>query len=75
MSREREHEAELRLAHIYDSLRRAQVNEDGQLTEESGGFLSALDYAVRGHPGCLEPLEFQLEREHALERWREELRL
>jgi hypothetical protein len=36
------------------------------LVEDAGGLLSALDYAVRGAPGCMEPDEWQERRRLAL---------
>lgn len=72
----REREAELRLAQIYDVLQDASIHEDtGVLENDPGAFLSALDYAVRGDSGCNEPEEWDEEREHALDRWRERLAL
>jgi hypothetical protein len=42
------------------------VNEDGDLVSDVGSLLSALDYALRGSEGCVEPDEWQEQRRRAL---------
>lgn len=60
-------ELALRLADAYAVLSKATVDEDtGELQEDPGGLLSALDHALTGSSGCLEPDEWQAERVAAL---------
>lgn len=57
----------LRLAFAAEMLASVEVDEDtGELSEDAGGLLSALDYALRGSPGCVEPDEWQEQRRRAL---------
>jgi predicted trehalose synthase len=55
-------EALLRLAEIASMLRSVKCDEDGQPMEDLAGLLSALDYALRGDPGCIEPSDWQADR-------------
>src|SRR4051812_31525205 len=57
-------EALLRLAFVREMLSSASVDEEtGELQEDAGGLLSALDYALRGDPGCVDSEEWASERE------------
>lgn len=62
-------ELELRLAHTHEMLRTVETDEDGQPVidlEQLGALFSALDYALRGSPGCVEREEWYAERAEAL---------
>lgn len=57
----------LRLVDVADVLAAAKTDEDGELDAAyAAGLLSALDYALRGDHGCLEPDEWQERRRRAL---------
>ncbi len=59
-------EMALRLAHVHSMLSRIKVDDDGQIAEEhTAGVLSALDYGLRGDPGCVEHEDFERERQAA----------
>lgn len=63
------HELELRLADVAELANHtAESNEDinAGMPKVDGGFLSALDYALRGSPGCIEPADWQQARQAAL---------
>jgi hypothetical protein len=72
-------EAELRLAEIKDMLDDATDEEGGAadiVRRDLPGFLSALDYALRGDPGhAREPETWQIVREQLLEKHAEYLAL
>jgi hypothetical protein len=59
-------EWKLRLADIAEVVEAAWVDEDTGELRDAGGFLSALDYALRGDPGCIEPEEWEQGRRRAL---------
>lgn len=62
-------EMALRLAFIADILHGVELDEDSVALadpEQAGSIMSALDYALRGDPGCVEPDEWQQQREQAL---------
>lgn len=57
----------LRLADVADVLDGIKTDEDGEIDPAyAHGLLSALDYALRGSPGCIEPDEWQDGRRQAL---------
>lgn len=71
-------ELELRLADVADTLAAVPVDEDGELdihADQFHGLLSALEHALHGSSGCMEPDEWQERREAALEARGEELGL
>lgn len=63
-------ENDLRLADVHRVVESARTDEDGLLAEDSGAFLSALDHALRGDPGCVEPSDWRKGREKAFEEYR-----
>jgi hypothetical protein len=65
-------EALYRLADAADIVASVELDADGvelQDPQQAGAILSALDYALRGDPGCSDPDEWQARREAALERY------
>jgi hypothetical protein len=60
----------LRLVDAADVLAAATTDEDGELdAAHAHGLLSALDYALRGDAGCVEPDEWQERRRQALAKY------
>lgn len=60
-------ELALRLADVHELLSKVEYDEDGfPVNANDPGLFSALDYALRGSPGCIEPEEWQDAREAAL---------
>ena len=60
-------EEQLRLADIAEILRTVDYDEDTlELKEDAGGLLSALEHALTGSAGCIEPEEWQASRKAAL---------
>lgn len=65
-ARESEEEFALRLVDAADVLATVET-DDGEITEaHTAGLLSALDHALRGSSGCMEPDEWQERRRQAL---------
>lgn len=62
-----EREPWLRIAHAHAMLMSVSSDDDGvPVLDDYAGLFSALDYALRGDPGCVEPDEWVAERETAL---------
>lgn len=60
-------ELALRLADVHALVESAQdADAPDELADVQGGFLSALEHALRGEAGCIEPDEWQAQREQAL---------
>jgi hypothetical protein len=69
LTRQSSRELALRLADVAQVVASARYDEDtGDILggDDNAGFLSAIDYALRGSPGCMEPDEWQARREEAL---------
>lgn len=63
-------ELELRLADAADVIEALELDDDGNMKdpEQFGPFLSALEHALQGDAGCVEPKEFQARRMQAHEK-------
>ncbi len=59
-------ELALRLADVQAAIALVETDEDGEIKPGQHGILSALDYAVRGDAGCVEPDEWAANRRKAL---------
>lgn len=60
-------ELALRLADVAEMLAAVETDDDGEIVEpHTGSLLSALDYALRGEPGCVDMDEWQGRRREAL---------
>jgi hypothetical protein len=65
------HELELRLADAQAMASAAHPDRNGNLPAgTAGALLAAIDYALRGQPGCVEPGQWDGEREAALKQYR-----
>lgn len=70
-------ELELRLADAMGTIEALELDDDGNMKdpEQFGPFLSALEHALAGSAGCVEPREFQARRLEAHEKHAEALGL
>ena len=60
-------ELALRLADVAEVLAAVETDDDGEIVEpHTGAVMSALDYALRGEPGCVDEDEWQDRRRRAL---------
>lgn len=70
--REEVRELWLRLADVADVLRDVELDADGDPLTDVGSLLAALEHAVKGTPGCVDPDDFRRRRTAALQRFVEE---